>query len=707
MFRISILLLILSTFHISRAQNIIYVNIHASGNQTGASWADAFSHVNDAFLAAEYGDEIWVAQGRYTPTVTGDRTASFQLKNGVKLYGGFVGNETLLEQRDFQAHPTVLSGEIGDSTVLTDNCYTVVRGEGLDSTTVLDGFFIRDGYSYGPNLGTTPETGAGMLLKGSPSLNNSQPLITNCTFENNRANYGGAMALIGVEAGNVAAVNPRLINCRFNQNKALIRGGGIYKIGPSPGAPVQVKNCILTENRAAFDLGGGFYIEQATNTTIHFTNCIFDRDSAFSGGGIFIEPSRIVGSSLAVTIDSCMFDGNFGFDAGGLIYNGGLVFADSLKINFTIQNTTFKNNIAYSENGSAYLIFAGNKSILNANILNCRFEGNKTAGYHLTWFWINSGSKAIINYDRCYFNNNFNATFAAAACFPILLNNGLSELHPNTIISKISNCVFDHNGGGVIVLSLPENYTDVDIVNCTFHNNFSPVFVRNDWEVTTGDYRFDYRIRNSIIWEFSDIYSIFYNNDPLNQNISDFDVDYSNIRIPEPQQGPPGWEQAFGAHMRYWEEPMFVDSAAGDFRLLPCSPLVNAGNNDIVEDLGLQQDFNGFDRIQYQTVDLGAYETPDSCGSVSATEAAISVGQKLLLWNNPSADGSVAFPCPVGSNSESAHFAIFDVKGRLQLQTFLMLQERNAVNITSVPAGFYWVQLETSKGRWMGKLVVL
>jgi hypothetical protein len=38
------------------------------------------------------GNQIWVAHGIYTPTKTGNRDASFDMVNGLKLYGGFVGD---------------------------------------------------------------------------------------------------------------------------------------------------------------------------------------------------------------------------------------------------------------------------------------------------------------------------------------------------------------------------------------------------------------------------------------------------------------------------------------------------------------------------------------------------------------------------------------------------------------------------------------
>jgi hypothetical protein len=79
--------------------SVIFVNAAATGANDGTSWADAFTTLPSALSAAVATDEIWVAQAIYRPTSTSDRTVSFALKNGVAVYGGFDGTETLRTER--------------------------------------------------------------------------------------------------------------------------------------------------------------------------------------------------------------------------------------------------------------------------------------------------------------------------------------------------------------------------------------------------------------------------------------------------------------------------------------------------------------------------------------------------------------------------------------------------------------------------------
>ena len=104
---------------------IIYVDTDATGANDGTSWTDAYVFLRPAVDEAQAGDQVWVAEGTYTPTeqscsVDNDcrgfnsggtcngglcvwatpRTKTFGVDNGVELYGGFLATEMTLADRD-------------------------------------------------------------------------------------------------------------------------------------------------------------------------------------------------------------------------------------------------------------------------------------------------------------------------------------------------------------------------------------------------------------------------------------------------------------------------------------------------------------------------------------------------------------------------------------------------------------------------------
>ena len=173
-----------SVMPVSASTVIYYVKQDAIGANNGSSWIDAYTDLQSALSAASSSDEIWVAAGNYKPTTGTDRTISFTLKNGVALYGGFAGTETLRTQRNPSTNVTILSGEIGAAGT-ADNSYHVVVGAGADNVFVLDGFTITAGNAnFSPPPYDGRDTGGGIFNGGTLT-------ITNMTISGNSTVFVG------------------------------------------------------------------------------------------------------------------------------------------------------------------------------------------------------------------------------------------------------------------------------------------------------------------------------------------------------------------------------------------------------------------------------------------------------------------------------------------------------------------------------------
>jgi hypothetical protein len=278
-----------------------YVDSIGPGRRNGTSWADAFRYLQDALAAASSGEEIRVAQGIYKPdrggnNTPGDRNASFQLKNGVAIYGGYAGSdEPDPDARDLQAYQTILSGDLtgNDGPNFAnngENSYHVVTGSGTDETAILDGVTITGGNATDPY----PANAGGGIYMGI-----GRPTLTNCTFIRNKAQRGGA-----VSNPSYASRNPSFIRCKFLGNSAGV-GGGIESQGGAP----ALTNCIFSGNIATND-GAAVFNMGYSNLTL--TNCSLSANSAEgSGGGIWNS-----WNTATVRVLNCILWANS--DSGGM-----------------------------------------------------------------------------------------------------------------------------------------------------------------------------------------------------------------------------------------------------------------------------------------------------------------------------------------------------------------------------------------------------
>jgi predicted outer membrane repeat protein len=344
-----------------QAGRVIYVDVDATGNNDGSSWEDAFNRLQDALGVAIYGDEIRVAQGIYNPDegkgiTNGDREATFHLKNGVTIRGGYAGAGASdfaavdPNMRDIEMFATILSGDLAgndgpDFTNYSENSRHVVTGNGA-KTAILDGFPIKGGYADGVD-GEYPfiNNGAGMYNEyGSPT-------VINCTFTGNVAvlydsEYGGQGAGMYNKYSNTV-----VDNCTFAGNLTVGRGGGIFNDHSSP----TVNNSIFRDNQ-----DGGITFYSASNGSV--VNCAFVENRSGFGGAI----DCIYGSNPAVS--NCSFVGNSANLNGGAIYC-------YVECSPTVTSCTFSGNRALFQFGGAI----SNFHTCSPVITGCTFSGNSAA----------------------------------------------------------------------------------------------------------------------------------------------------------------------------------------------------------------------------------------------------------------------------------------------------------------------------------------
>ncbi len=366
---------------------ILYVTQTGAGSADCSSWANACSALSRALTQATPGDQIWVAAGTYTPDTTdlpAPRTATFQLKAGVAVYGGFAGTETSLDQRDPKTNVTTLSGDLNgddgaDFANNSENTYHVVTGTGTGPLAVLAGFTVTGGNANG---GGTNSYGAGMYIAsgGSPTVRNvifsgntasngagggmannpGSPTLSSVTFSNNTATNGGGMA-------NLSNSSPSLTDVTFSGNTATGGGGAMY----SDTASLTLTDVTFSGNTAnasgASSSGGGAMYNQNTASTL--SNVTFSENSAgWGGGAVWINQGDAPKYS---TWTDVTFIGNHGIGNGS---GGGAVYSNGLAV-LTLTNATFSGNWTHgtSSGNSGGAIYNMQATV---TLTNATFSGN-------------------------------------------------------------------------------------------------------------------------------------------------------------------------------------------------------------------------------------------------------------------------------------------------------------------------------------------
>jgi hypothetical protein len=363
-----------------------YVKSNATGANNGTSWQDAYTSLTDALAAANAG-QVWVAAGAYKPAAA---NATFQLKAGVALYGGFNGTENNLAARNPTTNVTILSGDFagndttGNYTVnRTDNALHVVEvvasANPSDRATV-DGFTISGGQTL------VGAANPDLSRRGGGILTTAKLTVHNCRFTDNYADTGGALAAL-----DAAASGLEVYNCRFEKNGTALLSAGIYLRNLSGGS--TVRKCIFSENKT---IRGSLYVITSANmvvdscqflnndaganpcagmytwqTTFNLTNSIFIGNRSNDYSAMYNDGREGV---FPFTIDNCLFQDNVAIDPvnSGNTATGGAIF--NATTTSTIKNCIFRDNAAHQGGG---IFISGYSGGGKNHIENCLFEDNR------------------------------------------------------------------------------------------------------------------------------------------------------------------------------------------------------------------------------------------------------------------------------------------------------------------------------------------
>jgi hypothetical protein len=424
-----------------------YVKPTATGTGDGSSWADASANLQAMINVSAWGDEIWVVAGTYKPTQSAygssnpadPRDKTFYLKNGVKLYGGFVGTESSLGSRDWVANTTLLSGDFNDDDLVSgsgaslsiannsENAYHVVLSVSDGEATVLDGFTITGGHADQSLIHyiTVEATVIFTYTGGGICNDDSRVTLSNLTIRGNKADYGGGVSTVNSYQ--------TLTNIVLMNNLAVLQGGGMYNSGRyNARSNSTLINTTLSGNKAE-SLGGGIFNQYSTLTLIRTT--VSDNGAGSHGGGLY-------GDNSDINMSTCSFKNNGAGTGGAVFLRTGTA---------QISKCLFQNNTVFEKGGALHTLE------VDLNATDCVITGNratqKGGGVLLESF------STPTKWTNCVISNN-----------TVTVGDG-GGIYSDRAASTFINCTLFGNTAAATTGGILCNYSALTLNNCILWGN--------------------------------------------------------------------------------------------------------------------------------------------------------------------------------------------------------------------------------------------
>jgi hypothetical protein len=537
---------------------------------------------------------MWIAGGHYyvdTGIALTDQTSEVAPSSGhespylvlnrnLKIYGGFAGTETSLDQRDPEANPTYLDGNVyykdrhdfpvPDNIFGYDNRFSKRIMVAYNSTLTLDGLIFQyvfggDSSANGTGHISEPEQGNGAFVR----THQSALTINNCLFRYAAVGFQGQMV------HETSSTEPlRITNSRFTES------GNTYSF-------FHITN----------EGGAGSVI---------FENNIFDNLQTYSSySNIFFNTSHWPGASSVTEIKNSLFYNN-----GRLQIKVSNYLDESSSVNMVIENVLVFNN-DFSEDPFLDVLSPLTFGTINLSIINSSFINN-------------IGSNPVIDTAGKTGPNKLNLTMQNN----VFYGNKISE-EDSTPIESL------RTGTNQEFQSTTISYNATDESGSTL--------------LTNNDYK-----TGSVDLSSTSLTDLF-----VGQTDEDGNID------------------ADGADDKWFtSDDGFVPKGNG--------VLHNAGNNTAVANIAL--DLKNTNRLQEDTVDIGAYELGDI--RLLGQEDGLSILPTLLIYPNPVQKGSALYVDLSGLRTQQ--LIIRDVSGK-HVKTFTLDGDQQKVDVGALSSGPYLV----------------
>lgn len=347
--------------------------VKANGTGDGSSWANASGDLQkmiDELAAVDAPGEVWVAAGTYRPTTQiiegAQYAASFRMRDGINVYGGFAGSETSKADRTKGSMPWIYSNE----TVLLGADYDDKSAEWIENSSQWNVISSsRHVVWFAP-------------MSGEDSFKYAT-VLDGVTIKGGAANGGEGIDNFATDKGGgvYMELNATLQNCVVAENTAKDNGGGVYvKNG-------RVIGCLIYNN-SAVENGGGVFVE---NAGLVLRSMITD-NSATNGAAVYLDknaenhPEYLILSTSVVSNNTATGNGAVYCNESGMLLQNTIV-------NNNCPSTVDASNPNSSQTGGLYI----NKY---AYVINSVLWNNQIGGLNVPMYALGAAAENVRFYNN-------------------------------------------------------------------------------------------------------------------------------------------------------------------------------------------------------------------------------------------------------------------------------------------------------------------